>query len=161
MRICKITHRKGVSFFAAFLFSFLMFSQSSVGECNSKELKDAVLSLLKPDFKYDSSKIIRFEYTTTEQVKETEVPLFIGEKYRFLFNLNAAPLGAEVRVYDKPYDSKKRKLIYSTKQEKEGEKNIFIFEPVKSKKIYVDVVVPSTDKTFQRGCVVFVIGYKI
>ncbi|GIV41479.1 MAG: hypothetical protein KatS3mg034_0789 [Vicingaceae bacterium] len=152
---------KKIKIFFPFLLSLsLLMAQSQVGECNSKALKDAVLDLLKP-YKYDSSKIIRFEYSGEEQVKETEVPLFMGEKYRFIFNLNAAPLGAEVRVYDKSSNSRKRKLLYSSKNKDTDKPGIFVFEPQKSKTMYIDIVIPPTDKQNQRGCVVFVLGYKI
>ena len=77
-----------VSFIISFLLiAFISTAAIQIVElCDATALKKELKSELKPDFKYDSSKTSRFTYKTKIQTKEIEVPLFMGEKYRFLFN---------------------------------------------------------------------------
>ena len=82
--------------------------------CNSKELKEKAKLALEP-YKYDSSELTRILYKAKETVKEVEVPLFIGEKYRIVFELEALPKQVEVQIYNKDKDSKNRKLLFSSK----------------------------------------------
>jgi hypothetical protein len=49
--------------------------------CNAKALKEKAENLLDP-YKYDSSELTKIIYKKQESVKEVEVPLFIGEKYK-------------------------------------------------------------------------------
>ena len=39
------------------------------------------------------------------------------------------------------------------------EQKEYIWDPKKSKKMYVDYVVPATNDTLKKGCVVMVLGY--
>ena len=55
--------------------------------CNAKDLKEKAKNTLEP-YKYDSSELTRILYKKKESVKEIEVPLFIGEKYRMVFELD-------------------------------------------------------------------------
>jgi hypothetical protein len=74
------------------------------------------------------------------------VPLFIGEKYRIVFELEALPKQVEVQIYNKDKESKNRKLLFSSKDI--GEKKEFSFEVSKVRHVYVDYIVPPTEEGF-------------
>lgn len=126
--------------------------------CNAKELKEKAKDKLDP-YKYDSSELTRIMYKNKETVKEVEVPLFIGEKYRLSFNMEALPKAVEVQIYNKDKESKNRKLLFSSK-EVGLDKKEFQFEVSKSRHIYVDYVIPQTETGSYSGCAVFALGYK-
>lgn len=134
-----------------------------INECDATALKEQLKKLLKHEFKYDSSSTVRVNYSEKEQFKETEVVLFMGEKYRFLFNTSALPEGIKIEIYDRKAESKKeRKLLYSIAND-EGKlsENTYQFEPKKSKKMYIDYTIPASKAVNQKGCVVFLLGYKL
>jgi hypothetical protein len=135
----------------------LMAFQTGDVLCNVKELKEKAKAALEP-YKYDSSELTRILYKATETVKEVEVPLFIGEKYRIVFELEALPKNVEVQIYNKDKESKGRKLLFSSKSM--GEKKEFQFEISKVRHVYVDYVVPPTEAGSYSGCAVFMVGYK-
>jgi hypothetical protein len=126
--------------------------------CNAKELKEKAKTALEP-YKYDSSELTRILYKKKETVKEVEVPLFIGEKYRIVFELEALPKQVEVQIYNKDKDSKNRKLLFSSKTVG-ADKKEFQFEVSKTRHVYVDYVVPPTEEGSYSGCAVFMVGYK-
>lgn len=125
--------------------------------CNAKDLKEKAKNTLEP-YKYDSSELTRILYKKKESVKEIEVPLFIGEKYRMVFELEALPKQVEVQIYNKSKDSKNRKLLFSSKSI--GDKKEFMFEVSKVRQVYVDYIVPPTEEGSYSGCAVFMVGYK-
>lgn len=135
----------------------LMAFQTGDVLCNSKELKEKAKLALEP-YKYDSSELTRIVYKTKETVKEVEVPLFIGEKYRMVFELEALPKQVEVQIYNKDKESKNRKLLFSSKDM--GDKKEFQFEVSKVRHVYVDYIVPPTETGSYSGCAVFMVGYK-
>lgn len=128
--------------------------------CNSVEIKKKCKDALSPDFEYDAAKSTKFTLRTKKQFKELEVPLYIGEKYRFVFNTEGMPQPMDIEVYDKMYESKNRTLLYSSRNEPVDKKQ-FVFEPVKSKRVYIDYTVPPTTDTLKKGCVIFALGYKL
>ena len=128
-------------------------------ECDATALKKELKRELRPDYKYDSSKSSRFIYLNKVQVKEIEVPLFDGEKYRFLFNTSGLPSNIKVEIYNKEIGNKKRKLLYSLDQ-KDGQ-NIYVYEPNKSRKMYINYIIPESSEEDLRGCMIFVLGYKL
>ncbi|MES2565335.1 MAG: hypothetical protein V4565_00615 [Bacteroidota bacterium] len=125
--------------------------------CNSKELKEKARNTLEP-FKYDSAELTRILYKKKESIKEVEVPLFIGEKYRIVFEMEALPKQIEVQIYNKDKESKSRKLLFSSKDQME--KKEFLFEVSKTRHIYVDYIIPPTEEGSYTGCAVFMVGYK-
>lgn len=137
----------------------LGFMSFQVGDiiCDPKVLKEKAKDMLDP-YKYDSSELTRIMYKKKESVKEVEVPLFIGEKYRFCFNMEAVPKIVEVQIFNKNKDSKNRKLLFSSKDL--GDKKEFQFEISKARHVYVDYVIPSVETGAYAGCAVFAIGYK-
>lgn len=154
--------KKKITYISFVLLAFFSIAATQTPEeCDSRALKSELKPKLKPEFKYDSSKTSRFNYKNKKQVKEIEIPLFMGEKYRFLFNTAGLPKDIEIGIYNKPTGHKKRKLLYELK-EKEGE-HIYVFEPSKSKKMYLTYTIPAVELTNNeelRGCMVLLIGFK-
>ena len=128
--------------------------------CNSIEAKKKCKQALSPDYEYDASKSTKFTLRTKKQFKELEVPLYIGERYRFVFNTEGMPQPVDIEVYDKMYEAKNRTLLFSSREKAKG-KTQYIFEPEKSKRVYIDYNVPPTNDTIKKGCVVFALGYKL
>jgi hypothetical protein len=126
--------------------------------CNAKVLKEKAEALLDP-FKYDSSELTRITYKKKESVKEVEIPLFIGEKYKIVFVTEALPKAVEIQIYNKDKESKNRKLLFSLKGADATKKDIQ-FEVSKSRHIFVDYVIPPVEEGSYSGCVVFAVGYK-
>lgn len=143
--------------FSAVIISMLMAFQVGDVLCNSKELKDKAKETLEP-YKYDSAELTRITYKKKQTVKEVEVPLFIGEKYRIVFEMEALPKLVEVQIYNKNKDSKNRKLLFSSKEM--GDKKEFYFEVAKARRVYVDYIVPPMEEGSYNGCAVFMVGYK-
>jgi hypothetical protein len=146
------------SLFSIIIVFAIMAFQSGDVLCNAKELKEKAKNVLEP-YKYDSSELTRILYKNKETLKEVEVPLFIGEKYRFVFELEALPKQVEVQIYNKDKDSKSRKLLFSSK-ELGADKKEFQFEVSKMRHVYVDYVIPPTETGSYSGCAVFMVGYK-
>jgi hypothetical protein len=143
----------------SFIIVFVMMAfQGGDVLCNAKELKEKAKNVLEP-YKYDSSELTRILYKNKETLKEVEVPLFIGEKYRIVFELEALPKQIEVQIYNKDKDSKSRKLLFSSK-ELGADKNEFQFEVSKMRHIFIDYVIPPTETGSYSGCAVFMVGYK-
>jgi hypothetical protein len=145
-------------FFSIVIVFVLMAFQGGDVLCNAKELKEKAQELLEP-YKYDSSELTRILYKNKETIKEVEVPLFIGEKYRIVFELEALPKQVEVQIYNKDKNSKNRKLLFSSKDFL-TEKKEFHFEVSKVRHVYVDYIVPPTESGSYSGCAVFMVGYK-
>jgi len=147
-----------IPLFSSLLIVTLMAFQGGDILCNAKELKEKAKNLLDP-YKYDSSELTRIMYKKKESTKEVEVPLFIGEKYRIVFELEALPKQVEVRIYNKDKESKNRKLLFSSK-DVGADKKEFQFEVSKVRHVYVDYVIPPTEEGSYSGCAVFMVGYK-
>ncbi len=126
--------------------------------CDAKALKEKAKDALDP-YKYDSAELTRIIYKKKESIKEVEVPLFIGEKYRFSFVLEALPKTVEIQIYNKDKDSKNRKLLFSSK---DGgiERKELQWEISKVRHVYVDYIIPPTESGSYSGCAVFMVGYK-
>lgn len=139
-------------------FVFMSFKGGPELSCNSKELKERTKELLDP-YKYDSSELTRIQFKNKETIKEVEVPLFIGESYRFVFNTEALPEQVEINVYNKDKESKNRKLLFSSKGSEAGQKQ-FTFEHTKARKVFINYTIPKTETPNLMGCVVFMLGYK-
>lgn len=127
--------------------------------CDQKVLKEKAKDMLDP-YKYDSAELTRLQYKNKESVKEIEVPVFIGERYRLVFNTEALPKPVEVQIYNKDKDAKNRKLLFSSKDVPADQKQ-FTFEPAsRTSHLFVDYVVPKADESSFTGCVVIMVGYK-
>ena len=126
--------------------------------CNVKALKEKAENLLDP-YKYDSSELTKIIYKKQESVKEVEVPLFIGEKYKVIFVTEALPKAVEIQIYNKDKESKNRKLLFSSKDAGSDKKDIS-FDISMVRHIFIDYVVPPVEIGSYSGCVVFAVGYK-
>ena len=69
------------------------------------------------------------------------------------------PLNIKVEIYNKEIGHKKRKLLFSLDQ-KDGQ-NIYVYEPSKSRKMFINYTIPETSEEDLRGCMIFVLGYKL
>ena len=125
--------------------------------CNPKALKEKAKNTLEA-YKYDSSELTRIMYKNKETIKEVEVPLFIGEKYKMVFELEALPKPVEVQIYNKSKDSKNRKLLFTSKEI--GDKKEFTYEVSKTRHVYVNYIIPPSDNASYTGCALFMVGYK-
>lgn len=128
--------------------------------CDSKALKDQAKAALDP-FKYDSGKLTRINYKKKEQLKEIEVPVFFGEKYRMVFNTTGITRNVKVSVFNKDKESKNRKELFSFNSTPGGQ-NIHMYEPAgRASKYYVDYGVPIVNDSLpQPECMVLMVGYK-
>lgn len=128
--------------------------------CDQKEIKNRCKQKLDP-YKYDNAKVTNITFKTKPQVKEIEVPLFIGEKYRFVFSRSGVNHNVGVNVYNKDKDAKNRELLFTSKDVSSDQKE-FIFEPTKrTRTLYVSYEVPAVSAdSASSGCVAFMLGYK-
>lgn len=128
--------------------------------CDTKALKDNAKAALDP-YKYDSGKVTRLYYKKKTQLKEMEIPVFVGEKYRMVFNSEGISRDVTITVYNKDKDSKNREELYNAKITVGGEK-IHIFDPKGAKlKFYVDYNLPAVaDSLPPSECMVMMLGYK-
>jgi hypothetical protein len=155
---------KAINRFKSLIFSLvilMLVSAFQVGEpmCDQKVLKDKSKKVLLP-FKYDLAKVTRLAVGDKPTMKEIEVPLFIAEKYRLVFNTEALPKNVIIKLYNRDKDSKNRKLVFSSKDAGLDKKEYF-FDYSFANKIFIDYEVPQKDSTDGTGgCVVFMLGYK-
>jgi hypothetical protein len=131
----------------------------SNGSCSNSEAKIKAIDSLNTFF-YASSKTSSINYTYKTSVKEVEVPLFKGEKYRMVFNRQDLPKNVEIEIYDKNRESDSRNLLYSSKTEGNGS-SILSYEPKKAKNLYINYIIPPAQGSDETGCIVFVLGYQL
>lgn len=116
-------------------------------------------------YKYDSQKFTRINFTKKSQQLEVEVPVFVGEKYRLVFNTTAMPESPAIgiNVYTKSKDQGKREAIFSNKDIPAGTKEL-VFDAPRLRKLFIDYDVPATDSTAAdqklSGYILFMVGYK-
>lgn len=111
-------------------------------------------------YKYDSQKFTRINFTKKTQQLEVEVPVFVGEKYRVVFNLTAMPEHPPIgiNIYTKSKDSGKRDAIFTNKDVPAGTKEL-VFDAPRLRKLFIDYDVPASDSTLS-GYILFMVGYK-
>ena len=146
------------------LISLFILSSSQIEDtrtCDIRALKNELKSELKPDFKYDSSNVNQFTLSSKKQGTEIHVPLFSNEKYKILFSTAGLPCDFEIKIYDKKLGIKNRKLVYAIKGSESKGEHIFSFEPENQKAMYIDYLLPASEKTNINGCLLFLMGYKI
>lgn len=145
-----------LSAFVGFLFMSFSFILADA-PCDVKALKKEGISALDPYY-YSSSKVSIINYDYRAQRKEIEVPLFKGEKYRMVFNKKGLPKDVIVEIYDKDMSNDGRSPIF-TSEGKDGQ--LISFEPKKSKKMYVNYIIPASKGEKSQGCIAFVLGYQL
>lgn len=129
--------------------------------CNSSEIKSELKRALIPEYRYDSASITPFKASSEFQGKKIEVPLFSGEKYRFVFNTKGASKNFQIYVSDKKDGLKSGKFLFALKEVREEGKDIYVFEPEKSQKLYITYIVPPAVEGVEDFCAAFMIGYKL
>ena len=112
-------------------------------------------------YKYDSQKFTKINFTEKSQLLEVEVPVFVGEKYRIVFNTSALlPNNISINIYTKSKESEKRENIYSNKGvvSPTGE---YVFDVPRVRKLFIDYEIPA-DSTSQKksGYILMMVGYK-
>lgn len=149
-----------------FLLGMSSFAAAQVYDhCDVKELKDTCKNYLDRPYRYDASNIILIQFKRKAQVKEVELPMFLGEHYKLIFNTYALPPGIQIDVYNKDENHDKRKSMFSLNSS--DTKKVYVYEPEGlHTKLYVDYIIPqahnqSTDDSPDvMGCGVLVVGYK-
>lgn len=127
--------------------------------CDAKALKDNAKAALDP-YKYDSGKLTRLYYKKKETMKELEIPVFIGEKYKIVWNTEALTRAVTISVFNKEKDAKGRKELFSFVASPSEKIHSFIPEGIKTK-FYVDYTMPAvTDSLPPSECVVMMLGFK-
>ena len=141
------------------LFTLFSFQQDSSEKCSSEELKKMTINQLGI-YTYDTYKTFDFSFSLQKNLQEIEVPLYSWNSYNFIFNMKYLPADVNIDIYDKPYTSKKRTLIFSSKDnEKYG--TLLAFNTKHSyRKLYVDFVTQPSNGEFSKGCLLMVIGFK-
>ena len=154
----KILFNNLVKSASVFLLFFLVCAFQSDTPCDVKTLKEKAKKQLEP-YTYDMSKLTHITYKAKPWLKEIEVTLFIGEKYRLVFNTEALPKQIVISIYNRDKESKKRKLLFTTK-DAGADKKEFSFDVSMARKAFVDYEIPAGDSTTSGGCLVFMLGYK-
>lgn len=147
-----------IVFILGVLLSLSAFQTNNPAECDVEEALKTCKKNLSP-FSFQDRKTITYDYTSQSQMKEYAIQLFDGEEYRFVLNRTYAP-GVEFEVYNKSKDHKKRKLIYSSKED-DNKGNLLTFEPITIPNIYVDVIIPDGVNNRDQGCVTLMVGYEL
>jgi hypothetical protein len=142
------------------VFTLLLFVFAFQGDapCDAKALKDKAKKQLEP-YTYDMSKLTHITYKAQPWLKEIELPLFIGEKYRLVFNTEALSKQIVISIYNRDKDSQKRKLLFTTK-DAAADKREFSFDLSMARKAFIDYEMPAGDSTLDGGCLVFMMGFK-
>ena len=147
-----------IIFTVAVLFSLSAFQTSNPAECDVEEALKTCKENLNP-FSFQDRKTVTFDYTAESQMKEFDIQLYEGEEYRFVINRKFSP-GVEIEVYNKPQDKKNRKLIYSSKDDK-NKGALLTFEPLTIPHLYIDVIIPNDVTDRAQGCVTIMVGYEL
>jgi hypothetical protein len=150
------------------LFSFAI-AYCAMGQayehCDVKELKDTCKNYLDKPYVYDASNVILIQFKKKPQVKEVELPMFIGETYKLIFNTYALPPGVQIDIYPKDANHDGRKALFSCSSS--DTKKVYIYNTEHwHTKLYIDYTIPAAhnnatdDSPDVEGCGVVVIGYK-
>lgn len=156
----KILFNNSIKSVTALVLLFIAFAFQGNAPCDGKALKEnAKKQFGEGKYTYDMSKLTQIQYKAKSWLKEIEVPLFIGEKYKLVFNAEALPKAIVISVYNRDKESKKRKLLFTTKDMPADQKH-FVFDLSKARKAFIDYEIPAGDSTASGGCLVFMMGYK-
>lgn len=147
--------------FIGLLFTYAFTPIQTADNVDKNALTTSCRKKMEP-YKYDSQKFTRINYTKKVQQLEVEVPVFVGEKYRVVFNLTAMPNNAPIgiNIYTKSKESGKREPIFSNKDVPADQKEL-VFDAPRLRKLFIDYDVPA-DSADQKlsGYIVFMVGYK-
>lgn len=128
--------------------------------CNSKELKQKAKDALSP-YKYDSGRLTKIMYKKKVQLKEMEVPVFIGEKYKLVFVTENITRNVVINIYNKDKESSNRKQLWTSKNAPAGETTHAFVPEKRAMKYFVDYEIPAVaDSLPDPECVMFTLGYQ-
>lgn len=139
------------------IFAYGFTTIQTADNCDKKTITANCKKKLKP-YKYDSQKFTKVTLQNKLQLLEVEVPVFIGEKYRLIFNRATLPKSVMIRIFTKDKDSKKREPIYTSENETE---DIIVYDVPRVRKLFVDYDVPMADSSNLNatGCAFLMVGY--
>ena len=155
----KILFNKSIKSITALVLLLIVFAFQASAPCDGKTLKENAKKQVGEGYTYDMSKLTQIQYKAKPWLKELEVPLFIGEKYKLVFNTEAMPKVIVISIYNRDKESKKRKLLFTTKDSPADQKH-FVFDLSMARKAFIDYEIPAGDSTASGGCLVFMMGYK-
>ena|ERR1700739_4494121 len=155
----KVLFNQPIKPIIAVIILCIAFAFQASAPCDGKTLKENAKKQFGEGYTYDMSKLTQIQYKTKPSLKELEVPLFIGEKYKLVFNTEAMPKPIVISVYNRDKESKKRKLLFTTK-DAPADKKQFVFDLSVARKAFIDYEIPAGDSTASGGCLVFMLGYK-
>ncbi len=155
----KILFNKSIKSITALVLLLIAFAFQASAPCDGKTLKENAKKQFGEGYTYDMSKLTQIQYKAKPWLKELEVPLFIGEKYKLVFNTEAMPKVIVISIYNRDKESKKRKLLFTTKDSPADQKH-FVFDLSMARKAFIDYEIPAGDSTASGGCLVFMMGYK-
>jgi len=148
-----------ISLMAGLVVTYGFTTTQTMDSCDKKTLTASCKKKLD-EFKYDSQKFSKINFQERDQKLEVEVPVFLGEKYRMVFNTSYLPKNVVINVYTKSKEAKKREPIFTTKDAPEGTKE-FVFDAPHIRNMFIDYDVPiDASNAKLSGCVVFMVGYK-
>jgi hypothetical protein len=148
---------KKISIIGLFAVVFILGFTAQNEECDRRVLSVSCKKKLE-NYKYDSQNFAKINFGPKPQQLEVEIPVFIGEKYRLVFNSSYLPKPIKIKVFTKDKTAKKREPIFSNENAKPDE-NELVFEVSLTKKMFIDYEIPA-DTTGLSGCMMFMVGYK-
>ncbi|MEO6902883.1 MAG: hypothetical protein ABI315_06985 [Bacteroidia bacterium] len=146
------------------LVGFILFSSFSIiqseGLIDKTKLTADCKAKMEP-YKYDSQKFTKINFNENSQLLEIEVPVFIGEKYRIVFNTNALTTNKiNINVYTKSKSSSKRETIFTTNGDNSNTGE-FVFDVPRVRKLFIDYEVPADASANKiSGYILMMVGYK-
>ncbi|HSH65208.1 MAG TPA: hypothetical protein VLB84_05275 [Bacteroidia bacterium] len=149
--------------FIGLLFAYAFTPVQTSDNVDKNALSAGCKKKMEP-YKYDSQKFTRINFMKKPQQLEVEVPVFVGEKYRVVFNLAAMPENPPIgiNVYTKSKESGKRETIFSNKDVPAGTSEL-VFDAPRLRKLFIDYDVPAVADSVDgkiSGYILFMVGYK-
>ena len=157
-----------------------------------KEYRRSCRNALKP-FRYDGSLTTHYSYKEYTYAKEVEIATIQKEEYRLSFNaMGVKNDGISIRIYDKAKRFNSRVLLYEKENvanteftietsplleklkeaKREDKVDEEIIKHLRLKKIYVDYIIPATDRIIEmdqetgieykvvtKGAIILAVGY--
>ena len=190
-----------ISLFFVFVFLFVPQFESQRGDeltpyqeylIELKEYRRNCRNALKP-FRYDGSLTTHYSYKEYTYAKEIEIATIQKEEYRLSFNaMGVKNDGITIRIYDKAKRFNSRVLLYEKENvanteftietsplleklkeaNREDKVEEEIIKHLRLKKIYVDYIIPATDRIIEmdqetgveykvvtKGAIILAVGY--
>lgn len=131
---------------------------SAGGKMCDKQKREMLKKELKPYYYSSMKNMSVLTSDKKDYHHEVRVPLFSGEKYRFVFNIEGISEHVNINIYNKPKGEKRRKLVYSTESAGSGQ-SMYVFQPKVSDPLFIDFHFEKTE-TIEQGCIMMMLGYR-